>query len=148
LIEMAMVIAIVGSLVALALPTYLGVKQQAQDRVAQNSLHTAETEMNLIYQELHTYDISEARLMAAEPVLAFARSTLGSAAGSDRSFSIVYFGDETSFGAVAMSKGGRCYLVNDLNGVRKEMYRRPIGDAACTLPASLSLPGAEWTRIR
>jgi prepilin-type N-terminal cleavage/methylation domain-containing protein len=148
LVEMAVVILIIGILLALGLPTYLGLKAQAHDRVAQNSLHTAETEMNLLFQEATTYNVLDSKLAAAEPGLTFQKTTLGSAVASDRSYSIVYYGDATSFGAVAKSNGGRCYLVNDLNGARKEMYWREGGGTPCSLPASLLAPGAEWNRIR
>jgi type IV pilus assembly protein PilA len=148
LVEIAVVLLIIGMLLALALPTYLGVRQQAYDRVAQNSLHTAETEMNLLFQEAMTYDVLNSLLAAAEPGLTFQKATLGSAIASNRSYSIVYYGDSTSFGAVSHSLAGRCYLVNDLNGTRKEMYWRESGGTPCTLPASLGSPGPEWTRIR
>jgi type IV pilus assembly protein PilA len=147
LVEMAIVILIIGILLALALPTYLGLRKQAYDRVAQNSLHTAETEINLLYPEAATYDITEAKLAASEPAVIFKKTALGSAVASDHAYTVVYFGDLTSFGAVAHSPSGRCYLVNDLNGVRKEMYWRD-GDTPCALPASLSAPGSAWNRIR
>jgi type IV pilus assembly protein PilA len=148
LVEIAIVILIIGILLALALPTYIGLRQQAYDRVAQNSLHTAETEINLLFQEADTYDIPDVKMAAAEPAITFKQTSLGSLVASDHAYTVVYFGDLTSFGAVAHSPSGRCYLVNDVSGIRKEMYWREAGSTLCALPTSLSAPGPAWHRIR
>jgi len=41
LIELMMVVLIIGILIAIALPTFLGARQRSQDRAAQSSLRTA-----------------------------------------------------------------------------------------------------------
>jgi prepilin-type N-terminal cleavage/methylation domain-containing protein len=41
LIELMLVVLIIGVLIAIALPTFLGARQRAQDRAAQSGLRTA-----------------------------------------------------------------------------------------------------------
>jgi type IV pilus assembly protein PilA len=149
LVELALVILIIGLLLAMALPTFLSVRAGAQHELARSSLHTAETEANLIYEEGETYNVPVSRLISAEPGLSFVQSSsLGPSAASDGPTSVVYFGDATNFGAVANSRGGRCYLVTDVEGERRESYYRASGDGiACSLPASLLTPGHDWTRV-
>ena len=147
LVELAIVILIIGILIALGLPSFLEVRRNAQHRLAQNSLHTTETEMNLLWDEQKSYNLPATVLKAAEPALNFQVGTLGGATVSSGPIHIVYWGDLDSFAAVARSADGRCYLVVDVEGVRKESYWRRSG-AGCTLPVSHSAPGVEWTRIR
>jgi type IV pilus assembly protein PilA len=148
LVEMALVILIIGILLAISLPIFLGVKAKAQHRIAQNSLHTAETEVNLLYEEGSTYDLSETRLTETEPTLTFRKSTLGGVTASHGAFDIVYWGDATSYGAVSLSRSGRCYLVTDYKGERFESYWRSAETLPCILPVSVAVPGAEWIRVR
>jgi type IV pilus assembly protein PilA len=147
LVELAVVILIIGILLALGLPAFLGVRKTAEHRLAQSSLHIAETEANLLYGDDESYDISVVKLTAAEPALTFIKApALAAPDISDGPSYIVYFADPKNFGAVAKSRGGRCYLVTDLGGERRESYYRDLG-TGCTLPASLSTPGPGWTRV-
>ncbi len=149
LVELAVVILIIGLLLALALPAFLGLRSNAQHRLAHSSLRTAETEANIIFDEADTYNISVTRMTAAEPALKFVQSVmLGSSDASTGPTEIVYYGDPAKFGAVSLSHGGRCYLVTDVSGERRGAFYRPVGNApSCSLPTSLSAPGPDWTLI-
>ena len=149
LLELAIVILVIGILLALSVPAFLGVRSKAQHRLSHVNTMVAETEANIIYADADTYDIPPERMVAAEPALHFVKAvTLSSGDVSAGPSDIVYFGDTERFGAVALSRGGRCYLVTDVTGERRGTYYRSVDAThACGLPASLSVPGPEWVPV-
>ncbi|HXW34273.1 MAG TPA: prepilin-type N-terminal cleavage/methylation domain-containing protein [Acidimicrobiales bacterium] len=56
LIELMVVLLIIAILLAIAIPTFLGVTNAANDRAAQSNLTNALTEMKALYQNGQTYD--------------------------------------------------------------------------------------------
>ena len=56
LIELMVVVLIIGILLAIALPTFLGTRQRAQDRAAQSSLRTALAAAMTYWAEAGDYD--------------------------------------------------------------------------------------------
>src|SRR5680860_1577126 len=73
LIELMVVILIIAILIAVAIPTFLGFRERAQDRAAQSELRTALTTAKAIYIDNQNYGEVDADAMkAAEPSLVFA----------------------------------------------------------------------------
>jgi prepilin-type N-terminal cleavage/methylation domain-containing protein len=149
LVELALVITIVGVLLALAVPAFLTMRGKADDRVAETSLRTTRMSAILWQQDQATFVLAPETLQASEPNLSYTRAaSLGVATFSTGPADIVYFGDVTSFGEVARSKSGRCFLVTEFVGALPARYRRTTGSSAdCTLPASLAAPGVAWESI-
>jgi type IV pilus assembly protein PilA len=68
LIELMIVVLIIGILIAIALPVFLGSRTRAQDRAAQSNLRTGYVAANTFYASTNTYtgfDLTEAQ--NAEP---------------------------------------------------------------------------------
>ena len=55
LIELMVVVLIIGILIAIALPTFLGARQRAQDRAAQSDLRNAIAAAKTFYTDGDTY---------------------------------------------------------------------------------------------
>jgi len=55
LIELMVVVLIIGILVAIALPTFLGARNRAQDRAAQSSLRQALTSSRVVFSDTGDY---------------------------------------------------------------------------------------------
>src|SRR5712692_6295542 len=69
LIELMVVVLIIAILIAIAIPTFLGARQKAQDRAAQSDLRNALTAAKTGYVD--TQDYSTINLSSIEPSLDF-----------------------------------------------------------------------------
>lgn len=143
LIELAVVILIIGILLALALPAFLGVQKTAKYKVAQASLHTALVNAKSQQADAQTYTgVTAATLGAVEPNLNFADAALGSGVFSADGKSVVEFAAAEQFAAISFSVD-KCFLVvDDLTaGGLPGNYSIASTPALCQLPVALS-PGA------
>jgi type IV pilus assembly protein PilA len=129
LIELAVVILIIGILLALALPAFLGVRKNAADKAAQSAVRIALLNAKSNYSDLGTYAGATAgatgSLALAEPstnyVLAATTPAAGTSSADSKNVSF-FVGNATTaaadlnqiFLAAALSKGsGKCYLIVD-----------------------------------
>ena len=73
LIELMVVVLIIGILIAIALPTFLGARERAQNRAAQSSLRNALVAAKTAYTDTSDYSgATTTGLQAIEPSLATA----------------------------------------------------------------------------
>jgi type IV pilus assembly protein PilA len=120
LIELAVVILIIGILLALALPAFLGVRKNAADKAAQSAVRIA-----LLNAKANYTPGTTGTLAAAEPgvsyVLALATPTAVTSSDSSKTVSFTVGNSSTAtadtaqvFMAAALSKSsGKCYLMVD-----------------------------------
>ena len=75
LIELMVVVLIIGILIAIALPTFLGARERAQNRAAQSSLRNALVAAKTAYTDTSDYSAATPRrdLDAIEPSLTYLR---------------------------------------------------------------------------
>src|SRR6266516_2025738 len=73
LIELMVVVLIIAILIAIAIPTFLGARQRAQDRAAQSNLRNALTAEKTYYTDNQVYIASTGvpELKAIEPALTY-----------------------------------------------------------------------------
>ena len=69
LIELMVVVLIIAILIAIAIPTFLGARQRAQDRAAQSDLRNGLTAEKTVYTDKQTYDATTANMQAVESSL-------------------------------------------------------------------------------
>jgi len=69
LIELMVVVLIIAILIAIAIPTFLGARQRAQDRAAQSDLRNGLTAEKTTYTDTQVYDATAANMKAIEPSL-------------------------------------------------------------------------------
>lgn len=87
LIELMVVLLILAILLAIAIPTFLGVTKTANDRAAQSNLNTAMVNAKAAYQTNgQTYTgVNVATLLAAEPSLTYVAATNAGSTGNSGS---------------------------------------------------------------
>ena len=118
LIELMVVVLIIGILIAIALPTFLGARKRAQDRAAQSSLRNAIAAARVCFTDNDTYSgCDDAALNAVEPSLTFqAGDSTGPKFVSDDVYDTNAGGPvEDSWAAAAMSDSGTCWYINDIS---------------------------------
>jgi len=71
LIELMVVVLIIAILIAIAIPTFLGARERAQDRAAQSDIRNAFTAEKVYYTDNQEYTEATADLKAIEPSLTF-----------------------------------------------------------------------------
>ncbi len=138
LIELMVVVLIIGILIAIAIPTFLGARARAQDRAAQSSLRNAVTSAKTIFTDNEDYAAADTTALgAAEPSLKF----VGSAAASTdqntvsvASASVAPPGGSAPvknnrFSAAVQSASGTCWYIQDIAG-----------------PAGTSNAGTTWAK--
>ncbi len=111
LIELMVVVLIIGILIAIALPTFLGTRGKAQDKQAQSSLRNTLVSAKTAYTDADTYTgVDSAALTPLEPSLTFVGSTVASTDANSISVSPV---SSSVFVAAALSKSGTCFAIKD-----------------------------------
>src|SRR2546422_4870380 len=81
LIELMVVVLIIAILIAIAIPTFLGARQRAQDRAAQSNVRNAFTAEKTFFTDGQSYTELAADMTAIEPSLTYT-NTAGSLAAT------------------------------------------------------------------
>jgi type IV pilus assembly protein PilA len=119
LIELMVVVLIIGILIAIAIPTFLGARKRADDRAAQSSLRNTLTAAKTIFTDNETFnpatgDKADATgLAAGEPSLTFVAAGADSTGPSTVSVDPGAAGSQT-FYAAGWSKAGVCWAIKDV----------------------------------
>jgi len=120
LIELMVVVLIIGILVAIALPTFLGARERAQNRAAQSSLRNALVAAKTMYTDTSDYSTADETvgtgLDSVEPSLTYVAHD--AASGANTEVSVGPFTTNTaddSWAGAALSESGTCYFINDVS---------------------------------
>jgi type IV pilus assembly protein PilA len=109
LIELMVVVLIIGILIAIALPTFLGARGRAQDRAAQSSLRNALVAAKTIYTDNSTYTTATAvNLATVEPSLTFSADV-----ASTGPTNVSVLPGAQVWSAAALSNSGTCFWIKD-----------------------------------
>jgi type IV pilus assembly protein PilA len=115
LIELMVVVLIIGILIAIALPTFLGARARAQNRAAQSSLRNAIAAAKVSYTDTDDYSkANPAGLALIEPSLTYVAT--GTASTGPTSISVYNNADAAGgqvWAAAAKSQSGTCFLIMD-----------------------------------
>jgi type IV pilus assembly protein PilA len=108
LIEVMVVVLIIGILLAIGVPTFLGARTRAQDRAAQSSVRVGQTTSMILFTDKGTFTGVDATAMnAAEPSITF----VAAATASTKPTEVSVASTATTFAAAAMSDSGKCFYV-------------------------------------
>jgi type IV pilus assembly protein PilA len=111
LIELMVVVLIIGILIAIALPTFLGARSRAQNRAAQSSLRNALVSAKTIFTDANNYTQADvSALTTAEPSLSFVAATTASTGPTIVSVNPV---SATVWAGAAMAASGTCFYIKD-----------------------------------
>jgi type IV pilus assembly protein PilA len=122
LIELMVVVLIIGILIAIALPTFLGARARAQNKAAQSSARNALSAAKTVFTDTDSFPVSATmvtKLTASEPDLTFQTTASGSAntvsvAVNTAAIDGVAVGQV--IGLAALSDSGTCYELIDVEG--------------------------------
>ena len=124
LIELMVVVLIIGILIAIGLPTFLGARTRAQNRAAQADLRNALVAAKTMYSDNSSYALANETavtgLVSVEPSLCYVAAGTAALASGQTCISGANTGGGTSvsaaattWGAARMSASTTCYLIRD-----------------------------------
>jgi type IV pilus assembly protein PilA len=137
LIELMVVVLIIAILLAIAIPTFLGARQRAQDRAAQSNLRNALTAEKTYYTDTQKYvDDTTGLIKAIEPSLAFGSGVGVPAVGT---VNITADANGTFVCLTAKSASGKVFvLADEATGTKPGTY---YGNAAITTCDAATVEG-------
>ncbi len=150
LIELMVVVLIIGILIAIALPTFLGARTRAQNRAAQSDLRNTLVAAKTIYTDNSSYVCATGgaagvfagtctqNLLSVEPSLAY---VVGAPAANSTNIGVVAV-SATQWAASRQSASGICFMISDDSALGTK-YGQAAAAGACAAPAVQV--GASWT---
>ena len=139
LIELMVVVLIIGILIAIALPTFLGARTRAQNRAAQSDLRNALVAAKTMYTDNSSYALAIETAVTGLPSVEPSLTYVSSATASTVAAPSVSVGTTaaTNWAATRMSASGTCYGIYDTStGGTK--YASAV--ATCTAATVLAAP--------
>jgi type IV pilus assembly protein PilA len=140
LIELAVVILIIGILLAIAIPTFLGVRSRAQNKSSQSNLRNSLVAAKTAYSDTGSYTgVTVATLQSIEPAVTFnGPATFVSTKPGDVGVDI-QAGPPGSFTAWSKSDSGNCYGIQEIVG-QQTRYQTITNSATSCTSASFTGP--------
>ena len=132
LIELMVVILIIAILLAIAIPTFLGARQRAQNRAAQSNIRNAFTAEKTFYTDSQVYTNSAAAMTAIEPSLSYTQTGRNATAATRTVLLVVNLAGVLT--VAEQSAAGNCYWLTD-NPASGTKYGQS-GAACGNLPAA------------
>ncbi|MCA1842822.1 MAG: type II secretion system GspH family protein [Actinobacteria bacterium] len=135
LIELMIVLGIIGLLIAIALPTFLGARDRSNDKVAQWSLRVTLENARTGTNDSTFAGLDAAELATMESAVAFVDDPVASTGPKDVSIAAV---SASELRAAALSKSGTCFLFKDdslAGGGTSYASFTPGGAATCKASA-------------
>jgi type IV pilus assembly protein PilA len=151
LIELMVVVLIIGILIAIALPTFLGARNRANDKAAQSGVRNAIAAAKTCFTDTDSYvGCDAAKLFTIETSLTFVAAGGASTGPGSISSNIpaggtaptVTTGDQINL--AAWSKSGTCFYLRD-NALTGTFYGSSATAAtACVSSLGQAVNGASW----
>jgi type IV pilus assembly protein PilA len=141
LIELAVVILIIGILLLLAIPSFLGVRKKAQDKAAQSSLKVLLTDAKAIYGDANSYTAAGVTgLQGAEPGYSIVADTVSSS--GPKIISVAVNAAGTEWKAASWAQSSNCFFIADSDATGTSFARtNGAANTACTAGTT---PGTAW----
>jgi type IV pilus assembly protein PilA len=143
LIELMVVLLIIAILLAIAIPTFLGVTGSANDRAAQSNNTNALTEVKALYQNGQAYTVAAlpaATLTASAPEFAWTQGAACAAATvnciSEEPVDVVAAADGQGVILANLSKTGTCWYAMDLEAAPVASFAPDTGGTYQALSAT------------
>jgi len=139
LIELMVVVMIIAILIGIAIPTFLGARERAQDRAAQADLRNALTAEKTVYTDLQAFSAVTADLKAIESSLDWG-GTVQVKVGD-----AVVLGDQDVVCVQATSNSGTTFSIGDVAaGTMAGTYYGKTACPGAATAASVSALGTSW----
>jgi len=144
LIELMVVVLIIAILIAIAIPTFLGARQRAQDRAAQSNVRNAFTAEKTFYTDGQAYTQTVSDMTAIEPSLTYTTNAASLAATGNLVYLNVSTTTTTNDTVIlgAQSGSGKCFWLKD-NTATGTKYATTTA-TPCANPGAGAITGASW----
>ena len=113
LIELMVVVLIIGILIAIALPTFLGARTRAQNKAAQSDLRNALVAAKTMYTDTSSYAGATAAATGLTSVEGSLTYTNGASTVAAPSVSVMTTPTATTWAAARMSASAACFGIYD-----------------------------------
>jgi type IV pilus assembly protein PilA len=147
LIELRVVGLIIGILIAIALPTFLGARNRANDKAAESGLRNALVAAKTCFTDADTYaGCDETKLPGIENSLTYVTHTVASTGPGNMSVNVPTVAAPnagTQWDAAALSKSGTCFWIKD-NVVSGGTTYGSGAAATCDGDHAASAASASW----
>jgi type IV pilus assembly protein PilA len=144
LIELMVVVLIIGILVAIALPTFLGARNRANDKAAQSGVRNALAAAKTIFTDTDDYStVTAGTLTASEPSLTYAATSNGPTAVGFEVRDTVSGLSNGAIAMVALSKSGTCFGLLDESDTGTAFSHDGGGSTTCD-SADVQYGNAGW----
>jgi type IV pilus assembly protein PilA len=149
LIELMVVVLIIGILIAIALPTFLGARTRAQNKAAQSDLRNALVAAKTIYTDSSSYAGATAAttgLASVEPSLTYQSAAVGQVVGPIGVVPLTSGGGvaDQAWGAARFSASTVCFYISDDTAVGTK-YGQTAAGTACVVPTLALAANASWS---
>jgi type IV pilus assembly protein PilA len=143
LIELAVVILIIGILLAIAIPTFLGVRSRAQNKSSQSSLRNSLVAAKTAYSDSGNFtNVFATTLASVEPGINWASS--GASTGPNDVHYTITGANNSVYTAWSKSDGGNCYAIQEDVGATATQYGTLTGSPATCTGAGFSFT-TKWS---
>ena len=142
LIELMVVVLIIAILIAIAIPTFLGARQRAQDRAAQSNVRNALTAEKTFFTDSQVYSATAADMTAIEPSLTYTNVAGSLSASGNVVYLAVYGTPATTVVVGAQSGSGKCFWLRDTTGAPGTQYLQT--NSPCTAPDDATAMNTSW----
>ena len=132
LIELMVVVLIIGILIAIALPTFLGARTRAQNRAAQSDLRNALVAAKTMYTDASSYAAATSGatgLITVEPAIQYTSAASTTAAPK---VSVMTTPTATKWAAARMSASGVCFGIQDTSSAGTTYDQAAALTTTCT----------------
>jgi type IV pilus assembly protein PilA len=141
MVELMVVVLIIGILIAIALPTFLGARTRAQNRAAQADLRNTLVAAKTIYANNSSYvGASSTALQPVEPSLVF---VAGAPAAGTTAVGVNAM-SATQWAAARQSVTGICFYISD-DATVGTRYGQAAATGACANPTTTLAAATAWT---
>jgi type IV pilus assembly protein PilA len=144
LIELMVVVLIIAILLAIAIPTFLGARNRANDRAAQSSLRNGLTAAKVLFTDAQDYTVATGTALSdEEPAIEFV-------AGASTGPKEVSIEDppavSSEWYAAAFSKSGTCFYIKDDSAACGDgtTYFKDTAAATCQVDTTLGYNVDGW----
>ena len=144
LIELMVVVLIIAILIAIAIPTFLGARQRAQDRAAQSNVRNAFTAEKTFYTDGQAYTQTVSDMTAIEPSLTYTNNDASMAATGNIVYIKVYGTPATTLVVGAQSGSGKCFWVRDTTGAPGTQYLQTSSPCSGSVPNDTTAMTSSW----
>jgi type IV pilus assembly protein PilA len=144
LIELMVVVLIIAILIAIAIPTFLGARQRAQDRAAQSNVRNALTAEKTFFTDGQVYTDQASDMTTIETSLTYTNAAASMVSSGSVVYLKVYGTPAVTVVVGALSGSGKCFWVRDTTGAPGTQYLQTSAPCSGSVPDNTTSMNSTW----